>query len=112
METIWQDIRYALRVLIKNPGFTVVAIVTLALGIGANTAIFSIANVFLFRPLPVKDADRLTVIAVQTSAGRDPGPVSYLDYLEYREHCDAFTDMTGFTLDLAGLGADGHADRL
>src|SRR5215831_17529191 len=112
VDNLSRDLRYAGRSLRRSPGFTLTAVLTLALGIGANTAIFSIVNVFLFRPLPVKDADRLTVIAVQTSAGRDPGPVSYLDYLEYREHCDAFTDMTGFTLGLAGLGADGHADRL
>jgi predicted permease len=112
METFWQDVRFALRVLAKSPGFTVIAVITLALGIGANTAIFSVANSFLFRPLPVKDADRLVVVAVQSSASADPNPMSYLDYQDYRQQSDVFTDMTGYVIDLVGLGASGRADRI
>jgi hypothetical protein len=63
MGTIVQDIRVAVRMLLKNPGFSVVVILTLALGIGANTAVFSIVNSFLFSPLPVKDPGRLIVMA-------------------------------------------------
>src|SRR5499427_4977672 len=112
MGTLWQDIRFGLRTLVKSPGFTGIAVLTLALGIGANTAIFSIANAFLFRPMPVKDADRLAVVAVQSDAKADPGPISYLDYLDYRQQSDAFTDMTGYVLDLVGLSYAGHADRI
>jgi putative ABC transport system permease protein len=112
IETTIQDLRYGARVLRKNPGFTAVAVVTLALGIGANTAIFSLGNVFVFRPLPVKDADRLTVVAVQYRADADPGQLSYLDYLDYRKQSDVFTDMTFYDLNLAGLGYRGHADRI
>src|ERR1700722_7694010 len=72
MQSLWQDIRFSLRMLRKSPGFTFIAILTLALGIGANTAIFSLANVFLFRPLPVKDADRLVAIGVQSSPTSEP----------------------------------------
>jgi putative ABC transport system permease protein len=112
IETTIQDVRYGLRMLRKNVGFTAVAVITLALGIGANTAIFSLANVFLFRPLPVRDADRLTVVAVQDRADADPGQLSYLDYLDYRKQSDVFTDMTFYDLSLAGLGFRGHADRI
>jgi len=113
MNTMFQDVKYGFRMLAKNPGLTAVAILTLALGIGANTAIFSLGNVFMFRPLPVKDADRLTVVAVQSKADSDPGEISYLDYLDYRAHSsDVFTDMTGYGIGVAGLGYRGHADRL
>ncbi len=112
LASLWQDIHYGLRMLWKNPGFTLMAVLTLALGIGANTAIFSLGNVFIFRPLPVKDADRLTVVAVQYRADADPSQLSYLDYLDYRKQSDVFTDMTFYVLNLAGLGYRGHADRI
>jgi predicted permease len=113
LDSILQDIRYAVRTLCRDTAFTTVALLILALGIGANTAVFSLGNVFLFRPLPVKDADRLTVVAVQSKADSDPDQVSYPDYLDYRAHSSAvFTDMTGYAISIVGLGYRGHADRL
>src|SRR5436853_3285598 len=69
MDTIWQDLRYSLRMLAKNPGFTAVAVLTLALGIGANTAIFSLTDQILLRRLPVERPEELVVV-------RSPGPKS------------------------------------
>ena len=112
MESLWQDIRFGLRVLAKSPAFTAIAVLTLALGIGANTAVFSMANAFLFRPMPVKDADRLVVVALQNDQGGEPGQLSYLDYCDYKQQNNVFTDMTQFTLNLAGLGFQGRADRI
>jgi predicted permease len=112
IETLWQDFRYGLRMLGKNPGFTAVAVLTLGLGIGANTAIFSLGNVFMFRPLPVKDAGRLAAVAVQYHADEDPGQLSYADYQDYRKQSDVFEDMTFYDLTFSGLGYRGQADRI
>lgn len=114
METLVQDVRFAARMLMKNPLVTVVAVLTLALGIGANTAIFSTLNGFFLRPLPVANAERLTLIAGQTKDGAYNGAtgISYLDYRDLRSQSDSFTDLLAFSLNLVGLDYQGKPDPL
>src|ERR1051326_4922358 len=91
-----RDIRYAARMLLKSPGFTTVAVLSLALGIGANTAIFSLINVVLLRPLPVADVSSL--VTVSTTDQRNPGnlQLSHLNFRDLRAQNSVFTDMAGF----------------
>ena len=82
---MFHDLSYGLRMLVKSPGFSLVAVLSLALGIGANTAIFSLVNVVLLRPLPVPSRDRL--VSVFTTDQRNPGnlPLSHLNFKDLRD---------------------------
>jgi predicted permease len=103
-----QDLRYAVRNLAKRPGFTLVAALTIALGIGANTAIFSLVNGVLLRALPYEDADRLVVpAATLMDRGGAPITVAYPEYLEWRQQKEVFEDLAavdGRSFDLTGEG--------
>jgi hypothetical protein len=107
LETLRQDMRYGLRLLGRNPGFAAVAALTLALGIGANTAIFSVVNAVLLRPLPYTEPERLVTLAyyrVETGfeAAHDA------DFLEWREQAKAFEKVAAYTqrtVDLSGSGS-------
>jgi hypothetical protein len=112
LDPLLQDLRHSFRMLGKNPGFTGIAVLTLALGIGANTAIFSVVNSFALRPLPVRDARRLVVVAQQMPDSGFLGSLSYLDLLDYHANSDAFSEMAGFSIDFAGLSTGASARRI
>ncbi len=108
-----QDFRYALRSLVKRPGFTLVAVLTLALGIGANTAIFSLVNGVLLRALPYGDADRLVVPATTLlDRGGVPITVAYPEYLEWREQKEIFEDLAAVEVTSFDLTGDGEPERI
>jgi putative ABC transport system permease protein len=114
METLIQDIRYGLRSLWKRPGFTAVALITLALGIGANTAIFSLINAVLIRPLPFREPDRLVWSWGNIRNGGNRASVSPLDYLDYRQQnrtFEEFAAMISVPLS-ANLTGGGEPQRL
>src|SRR5213079_258745 len=92
MSTVFQDFRYALRVLTKQPAFTLIAVLTLALGIGANTAIFSIINSVLLRPLPYPNADRIMVLNESSGPGQDYS-VALPDYFDWRNDNTVFEHL-------------------
>src|SRR2546421_6882069 len=79
------DLRFAFRQLLKNPGFTAVAVLTLALGIGANTAIFSLVNAVLLRPMAVQKPEEIVSISASTGLTGPPESSSYLDYVDFRD---------------------------
>ena len=104
MDRVFQDLRYGWRLLRKNPGFAAVAALTLALGIGANTAMFSVINVVLLRPLPFKDPDHLMFV-YQTMANGNPNVFSTPAYLEWKQQQGPLADMAALSpvqLNLSG----------
>src|SRR4051812_33878676 len=112
MDSLWQDIRVGARTLFKAPLFTAAVVITLGLGIGANAAVFTIVNRMLLKPLPVHDPGELFVLAVQHEGNEDPHNVSWLDYVEYRDHAGVFTDLAAYNVDFVGLSADNRAERI
>jgi putative ABC transport system permease protein len=96
MTGFWQDLRQALRTMWKQPGFTLVAAITLALGIGANTAIFSVINALILNPLNLADADRVVALWRTARDKRDKGPASYLDLQEWRAQSSSFETIAGY----------------
>jgi predicted permease len=114
VDDLWRDVRYAARTLRKAPGFTVVAVLTVALGIGANTAVFSVVNAVIFRSLPVRDGDRLVVIATTRSSTSTLRGVSVPDLQDYRSATrDVFEDIAGYSVGFLGLASKGgHPARV
>ncbi|HXC86601.1 MAG TPA: ABC transporter permease [Candidatus Cybelea sp.] len=111
METFRQDLRYAFRMLLKAPGFTLIAMLALGLGIGANTAIFSVFNGILWRPLPVKDSQQLVILASKPRAIDFPLQLSYPDFKDYRELKTVFSDLAAYVPNPVNFGAEGRPER-
>jgi macrolide transport system ATP-binding/permease protein len=112
MSGLAQDLRYALRQLRKNPGFSLVVVLTLALGLGANVTVFSIVNGIILRPLPVPQPQQIAVLAAQQQ-GAPLGmyALSYPELLDFRAQNDAFSDLFAYEVDLEGMSADSKADH-
>ncbi|MCI0387668.1 MAG: ABC transporter permease [Acidobacteria bacterium] len=110
METIWQDARYALRSFKQKPAFAAVVILTLALGIGANTAIFSFVNALLLTPLPYKDADRL--IRVMSERGGEAGKLSMLEIDDLKRQARLFEDFASIRNTQYNVTGDGPPESL
>ena len=110
MEDLLRDLRYAFRGLRKSPGFTLVAIATLALGIGVNSSIFSLVNAILLKPLPVERPGELVDIYGHSanSSGHDSN--SYPNYLDYREQAETLSGLMGFTNFFANLSVEGSSE--
>jgi len=108
MNTFLQDLRYGIRMLAKSPGFTVVAIITLALGIGANTAIFSVVNAVLIRPLPYKEPERIVMVWERNiPRSREQNVISPANFQDWQEQSSVFEEMVAFydnPINLTGTG--------
>src|SRR5262245_6157834 len=111
LETLLQDLRFGLQMLRKNPGFTLIAVLTLALGIGANTAIFSVVNAVLIRAFPYTDAERLVI--VWERLGQDEqNPISPANFIDWQEQQNVVAGMAAFNDTRNSLGGDSEPEEV
>ena len=111
MLNFWKDIQYAFRTLTKNPGFAIIGIVTLALGMAANTTIFSVVNGLILRPLSVPRPEQITVLALQQAGTAGLQGFSYPDFLDLRSQSASIGDLITYRVSLAGLAVEGKGDH-
>src|ERR1700677_2389238 len=111
MTTLSQDLRYALRMLLKSPGFAAIAVLTLALGIGANTTLFSVVNGVLLNPLPYPHSEQLAAVYGSTP-GFDQGPVVYLNFLDWQRDTQTFSSMAVYRNQDYNVTGTAEAERL
>ena len=109
---LWQDVRVAVRSLARTPGFVAVVALTLALGIGLNTAVYSIVDAYLFRPLPVPNGERLVVMGQTDDALPRPHEISYPNYLDYRNDKQIFESLAAYTTNPMNLAGGNGANRI
>src|SRR5271155_1281968 len=111
MMSFWQDVRFGLRVLLKNPGFAAIAVLTLAIGIGANTALFSVINGVLLNPLPYRHPEQLVALYGNTP-GFDRAPISYLNFLDWQRETHSFSSIAVYHNEDYNLTGSGEAERV
>ena len=111
MTSLWQDVRYALRMLAKNPGFAIIAVLALTLGIGADTAIFSVVNSVLLRPLPYDESDRLVFLS-ERSPVLEGMSIAYPNFVDWRDQNDVFENIGVFRRQNFNLTGSGEPERL
>src|SRR5713226_3447947 len=111
LERLWQDVKYGCRILMSSPGFTTVAVLSLAIGIGANTAIFSFADALLLRPLPVARPGEVLTVGATSSVDFLGSSLnaSYPDYVDIRVRAKSFDGLAAFTNVTVGFAADANA---
>ena len=112
METLLKDIKYGSRSLLKRPGFTLIAIITLALSIGANTTIFSIINAVVLSPPRITEPDRVVALWKTSKDKRREGFVSYLNLQEWRARTQSFEDIAGYKPNGFNVIQQGEAERI
>src|SRR5438874_1547385 len=113
MNALLQDLRYGARMLMKQPGFTLIAIVTIALGTGANTAIFSLVNAVLLKPLPFAESERLTIVwEDQSSIGFPRAEAAPANFVDWKAQQSGFEDMAALSYKSFNLTGDGDAERM
>ena len=111
LDGLWRDLRYALRSLRKSPMFTLVVVLSLALGIGANTAIFSVVDAMLLRPIPVPNGSQLIMIDTAASRLTQFGSSSYLDFVDFRARSKSFQDLVIYEPNSMGMSPEGSAQE-
>src|SRR6185369_12608765 len=113
MQTFWKDLRYGKRMLFKNPGFTAATIIAIALGIGANTAIFSVVNMVLLRPLPYHQPDRLIAVwETDTRKVESKLSISYPDFFDWRERNQSLENVAVYHSAAFSMSGEGQPAEL
>lgn len=113
LETLWQDLRYGMRTLLKNPGFMLTIMITMALGIGANTALFSFVNAALFSPLPLSESEQLMMVYTKTPSDTlEIGLSAYPDLIDWRSQSQSFSELSAFVDHSINLTEYGEPTRV
>jgi putative ABC transport system permease protein len=121
VHTLWQDVRFGLRMLLKHRIATIVCVVALALGIGANTAMFSLAEAFLLHPVPFENSDRFVALVDARVSSQDGGagfgpqdltPIAPATYLDWKKEAHSFDDLAAYAWDEVNLTGDREAQKV